>query len=149
MKISCVIATYNGEKYIAEQLESLFYQTRQFEEVLIFDDCSTDLTVKIVKQFIREKHLNNWFISVNEINKGFSKNFFEGLQKATGDFIFLCDQDDIWYKDKVQRMTDIMLDQPQINILSGGYKPLVSKSMDSLSKIYYFFNHSFAFCQMK
>jgi glycosyltransferase involved in cell wall biosynthesis len=144
LKISCVIATYNGEKYIAEQLESLFYQTRQFEEVLIFDDCSTDLTVKIVKQFIREKHLNNWFISVNEINKGFSKNFFEGLQKATGDFIFLCDQDDIWYKDKVQRMTDIMLDQPQINILSGGYKPLVSKSMDSLSKIYYFFNNKFS-----
>ncbi|GHU37217.1 glycosyl transferase family 2 [Bacilli bacterium] len=144
MKISCVIATYNGERYIVEQLESLLHQTHQFEEVLLFDDCSTDRTVEIVKEFIHEKHLNNWSISINEVNKGFSRNFFDGLQKATGDFIFLCDQDDIWYSDKVQSMTDIMIASPQINILSGGYKPLVSKSMDLLSKIYYFFDDIFS-----
>ncbi|MBB1063147.1 glycosyltransferase [Limosilactobacillus fastidiosus] len=122
MKTSVVISTYNGEKYIKEQLDSIKNQTRKADEVLIFDDRSTDRTVKIVKQFINKNKLINWSIKINSRNKGWRKNFIEGIEQATGDIIFTCDQDDIWRVDKVEIMAKIMEDNPKIEVLSSIYK---------------------------
>ncbi len=107
MKISVVMTTYNGKKHIYEQLCSLANQTRKPDQLLIFDDCSTDDTVSIVKRFIEMKNLCNWKIIENESNLGWRKNFMFGLLKAEGDYIFPCDQDDIWSEDKIEKMTDI------------------------------------------
>ena len=60
MKVSIVLCSYNGEKYIEEQLDSLRVQTRPADEVMIFDDRSTDRTVKIVQDFIRKYELSGW-----------------------------------------------------------------------------------------
>ena len=87
--ISVVIATYNGEKYIEAQLRSVFMQSKLVDEVLIFDDGSTDGTVESVNRFIAENGCNGWRLIQNKENKGYCKNFLEGAKTAKGDIIFL------------------------------------------------------------
>jgi len=118
--ISIIMCTYNGERFILEQLESLLYQTRKADEVLIFDDCSTDGTVAIINDFIAKNPLSGWTLTVNQTNKGWRKNFYDAMYKASGDIIFFCDQDDIWNKTKIEVMSDAMLKNPSILSLTGG-----------------------------
>lgn len=118
MKISIVMAVYDGEKYILQQLQSILLQTRKADEVIICDDCSTDKTVEIIKNYIKNNNLNNWKLKINSSNQGWKKNFYNGLYMATGDIIFFSDQDDVWEKDKLQIMTGIMTNS-QILALSG------------------------------
>lgn len=102
MKTSVVLSAYNGEKYILEQLRSIHTQTVAVDEVLIFDDCSSDTTPQICSDFIRAHRLSNWKFIVNTENKGFKKNFLDGFKKATGDIIFIVDQDDRWRDCRVE-----------------------------------------------
>ena len=126
MKISIVMSSYNGEKYIKSQLKSILNQEESIDEVLIRDDGSTDNTVDIVRQFIKEHNLTNWQIRVNFHNLGWRANFIEGMLEAQGDLIFFCDQDDIWRTDKLKIMKRIMLSNPQINVLASDYQELLS-----------------------
>ncbi|MCQ6280006.1 glycosyltransferase [Bacillus sp. EB600] len=119
MKVSVVMTTYNGEKYIYEQIKSIYKQTQSPDEVIICDDCSSDSTVTIVKEFIVKHSLNNWMLFVNKENKGWQKNFIEAMGKSTGDVIFLCDQDDIWLDDKIEHMVNAMKCNDQIKCLAG------------------------------
>lgn len=121
MKVSVVISTYNGEKYIYEQLESIRNQTRKPDEVLIFDDVSTDNTVEIVKKYLDQYKLDNWILYENVENKGWKKNFMEGLWFSNGDLIFPCDQDDIWCNTKIEEMEYIMIKNSNINVLTSNY----------------------------
>lgn len=121
MKTSIVLSTYNGEKYIIDQLESLRKQSRQPDEVLLFDDGSTDHTVELVNDYIHKHSLANWKIEVNQQNKGWRRNFMEGMWKSSGDVVFPCDQDDIWLPDKLAQMTRLMETHPQIQLLVSNY----------------------------
>lgn len=100
MKLSLALATYNGIKYIDKQLVSIMNQTRQFEEVIIIDDASTDCTYAFIKDFIVKNGLSNWQLYKNEKNTGYIVNFRKVISMCTGDIIFTCDQDDIWHSDK-------------------------------------------------
>lgn len=103
MKISVVLATYNGEKYICEQITSIYEQSHQVDEVIIVDDCSKDNTVSSIRSFMKEHKLeDSWFIYQNEENLGYKRNFKKAFSYATGDIVILSDQDDIWEKDKVE-----------------------------------------------
>lgn len=104
MKISIAMTTYNGEKYVLKQLNSLLEQTRQADEVIIADDRSTDNTPQLIEKFIKDNNLNNWTFYINENNLGFIKNFKNVISKTTGDLIFLCDQDDIWLPNKLEEL---------------------------------------------
>ena len=106
MTVSVVIATYNGDKYINEQLDSLLKQTRLPDEVIISDDCSTDNTISILEQF---KSLAPFPTTIlkNKTNVGYTRNFSRGLLKARGDLIFLCDQDDSWFTHKIECMEEL------------------------------------------
>ena len=121
MKISIVMTTYNGEKYVEEQLNSIRMQTRKADEVLIFDDLSSDDTVRLIQRYIDSYKLNNWKAMVNTVNKGWRKNFFDGIQEASGDVIFLCDQDDIWVPDKIEKMVQVLEQNEKINVLASDY----------------------------
>lgn len=123
MKISIVLSTFNGSKYIIEQLDTLRKQTRPAEEVLISDDASTDDTVQIIEDYIAKYELDNWLIRKNKENQGWKTNFARLLEDATGDFIFLCDQDDIWHLDKIQKMSEIMESNEKILLLASNYTP--------------------------
>ena len=98
-KVSIAIATYNGATFLREQLDSLYNQTVQPDEIFVSDDCSNDGTVEILEEYHRTKGLK---YTVNEHNLGFNKNFENALKNTTGEFIMICDQDDIWMPEKVE-----------------------------------------------
>lgn len=108
-RISVVMTTYNGEKYILKQLNSILNQTRRPDEVIICDDLSSDCTVDIIRNFIHSNNLNNWHLYINTSNIGWKKNFFEASKRATGDIVFFSDQDDIWLNYKIEEMSSIMI----------------------------------------
>ena len=123
-KVSVVIATYNGEKFIEEQLDSLFEQTYIPDEILIFDDKSKDNTLQIVQKYIEKKDKKNvCVIFENEYNKGYAQNFYDGVCKAKNELIFFCDQDDIWDKNKIFNMMNVMNNNSSINLLCSNLEP--------------------------
>lgn len=131
MKLSVVLSTYNGENFIIEQLESIRNQSRKADEVLIFDDCSTDGTVKLINQFVENYKLTNWSVSINKENKGWKKNFIEGIWKASGELVFPCDQDDVWLQNKLEIMEKIMVENPQIQLLTSNYQAFYDSGKES------------------
>ena len=126
--ISVAIATYNGEKYIRKQLESIYNQHLAVDEVVICDDISNDNTVKICEEFISEKGLSNWHLFVNEQNVGFCLNFYGAIAKCQGDVIFLADQDDEWLPDKTLKMIECLNKNPDISVLSCRYDVIDANS---------------------
>lgn len=108
-RVSVAMATFNGNKYIEEQLMSILEQTRQPDEVIIRDDGSCDDTAEIIRIFIEKNGLQNkWKLIINEKNLGWQRNFYETVKQTTGDVIFFSDQDDIWLPDKIETLTKYM-----------------------------------------
>ena len=118
--ISVCMATYNGEKYIAEQVKSIIAQLRQEDELVISDDGSTDKTLEILEKFNdkRIKIFNHnrldvkipFYLRSRLTNKFYyiTKNFENALKNAKGDYIFLSDQDDIWQPKKIETMLQFL-----------------------------------------
>ena len=119
MKVSLVMAVYNGEKYLIEQLDSIRKQTYPIAEVLLLDDVSTDNSYELIHQYIDGYKLINWKLIKNETNLGYRKNFKKGLEMVTGDIIFLCDQDDRWHLNKVETMVEYMKDEAVLSLASS------------------------------
>lgn len=115
------MTTYNGERFLPEMLESLRNQTRKIDELLVFDDGSTDNTVNYIKEYIKKYELKGWTVKQNKENLGWEKNFVQGLNKASGDVIFPCDQDDIWHTNKIEMMTKAFENNSDIWLLVSGY----------------------------
>lgn len=111
MKVSIAMASYNGSKYLQEQLDSFRNQTRQPDELVVCDDGSTDSTLDILERFRGEAEFAVRIFR-NEKNLGFTKNFEKALSNCTGDLIFLSDQDDVWYVDKVAAAEAAFLASP-------------------------------------
>lgn len=99
--ISVALCTYNGEKYIEEQLLSIIHQTEKVDEIVVCDDCSVDNTIKRVEHIAVEHPEFTFNINVNEQNLGVSKNFEKAIFLCKGDIVFLSDQDDVWNPNKV------------------------------------------------
>ena len=136
-RVSVVMTTYNGQKYLREQMDSLREQTMPIDEVIIMDDCSTDCTPDLVSSYIKEHDLKDWNLVQNEQNQGWKKNFKSGFDLATCDYIFPCDQDDIWHFDKVEKMVECMENNPKIELLAANYNTFFSeKDNGSGSKLY-------------
>ncbi|WP_302660099.1 glycosyltransferase family 2 protein [uncultured Clostridium sp.] len=109
--ISVALATYNGEKYIKEQLISILNQTIKVDEIIICDDCSNDKTISIVKQILKMNSLNiDIKIVENKSNMGYIANFNQAIELTKGEYIFLADQDDIWEIDKVEKSIKFLTD---------------------------------------
>lgn len=116
MKISIAMATYNGAEYIQEQLQSFIDQTRQPDELIITDDCSTDETEAIVREFAKTAPFKVEFYK-NEKNLGYCGNFNAALMKTTGDLVFLSDQDDVFFPEKFQHMLKLAERSPEALVL--------------------------------
>ncbi len=102
--VSVVLTTYNGERYLREQLDSILAQTYPNIEVIAVDDRSTDGTANVLHEYAN-KYLNVK-VFVNETNLGFIKNFERGCRLSTGEYLALCDQDDYWLPDKIKRKVE-------------------------------------------
>lgn len=124
VKISVVIASYNGAEFLIEQLDSIRNQTMPPDELIICDDRSKDDTVKVAEKYIIENNLvKSWRIIVNEHNMGYADNFDNAAKQASGELIFFSDQDDVWNPDKIELMTKIMDEHPKCKVLCSDYTP--------------------------
>lgn len=110
--ISVCIATYNGERYIKQQLDSILKQIGSEDEVVISDDGSTDKTLQIVLSYndprIKVYHHDSSTVKTTFLLDKPTHNFENALNMSTGDIIFLADQDDEWMPDKVKIMTEAL-----------------------------------------
>lgn len=115
MNISVCLASYNGEKYIEEQLKSIIKQLSPDDEIIIIDDYSTDSTVKVIES------LSDGRIKIfkNEVNRGHVFSFARAITLATKDLIFMSDQDDIWVEGRVNLMKDKLLNSGAMLISSN------------------------------
>lgn len=105
--ISVAMATYNGEKYIQEQLDSLAKQTVLPLELVVCDDGSKDKTLQIVRDFAAVAPFPV-HIYTNETNLGYADNFLKSASKCKGSWIAFCDQDDVWFAQKLARVCDVI-----------------------------------------
>jgi hypothetical protein len=99
--VSVVVATYNGERHLREQLESVLVQTLQPVEVIVCDDGSSDGTLDVVEELLAGAPVPIRVVR-NDPRLGFSDNFLNGASLATGRYVAFCDQDDRWRPDKLQ-----------------------------------------------
>lgn len=116
MKISVAMCTYNGARYLREQLDSIAAQTRPPEELVVCDDASSDATREIISAFAATApfpvHLH-----VNEQNLGSTRNFERAIRLCEGDIIALSDQDDVWFPGKLQRLEDCFEHEPDTGLV--------------------------------
>lgn len=102
MNISIALTSYNGARYIIEQLDSILNQTIKFKELIICDDCSTDSTKEILMAYRnRDSRIKLYF---NDKNLGFKANFEKAIDLCSGELIALSDQDDIWLPDHLEKL---------------------------------------------
>lgn len=102
--VSVAMCTYNGEKYLKTQLDSILKQTYSPIELIIVDDNSRDGTRDLLIPY-QKKH-NNIHVYFNETNLGYNKNFEKAISYCKGEFISISDQDDIWLPDKIEKLAN-------------------------------------------
>ena len=113
LSLSVALCTYNGSRFLSEQLQSIGLQSRPPDELVICDDRSSDSTVAIIKSFALEVPFPVR-LEVNPTNLGSTKNFELAISRCRGDVIVLSDQDDIWQKDKLAQMERVLLQSPSV-----------------------------------
>ena len=120
------MTTYNGEKFLREQIDSILAQSIQDFELVVCDDCSSDSTIEILEGYQQsDKRIK---VYKNESNLGFKKNFEKAISLCDGEYIALCDQDDIWSPDHLEVLKDAIKDK----ILACGNAELIDKDGNSL-----------------
>ena len=124
--VSIAMTTYNGEKYLREQIDSILAQSIQDFELVVCDDCSSDSTIEILEEYQQsDKRIK---VYKNDSNLGFKKNFEKAISLCDGDYIALCDQDDIWSPEHLEILKEAIKDK----ILACGNAELIDKDGNSL-----------------
>lgn len=114
--VSVAMCTYNGERFLQQQLDSLASQTRQPDEVVVCDDCSTDNTVAILDRWAESVPFSVRIIR-NQSNLGCFHNFENALKNVEGDVVFLADQDDVWHSNKIEVMLNVFEKNPNVGLV--------------------------------
>ena len=102
--ISVCMATYNGEMFIEEQIQSILIQLTETDELIVSDDLSTDATLQIIRN-INDPRIK---IIINQGEHGYTGNFYNAIKYANGDYVFLSDQDDVWCPNKVEKTLEYL-----------------------------------------
>lgn len=126
--VSIAMSTYNGEAFLKEQLDSILNQTYKNLEIIISDDSSTDNTVEIIKEY--QSKDSRIILSQNEKNIGFVKNFEKAISLCSGEYIALCDQDDVWKTNKIE----LFVSQIKENTLIYSNASLIDKNSKEKNK---------------
>jgi glycosyltransferase involved in cell wall biosynthesis len=114
MKISVAIIAYNSFEYIKNQINSILEQTHNVDEIVLFEDASTDNTKEILEAN-KYKHPDLFIIHYNSQNIGIYKNIEKAIKSCTGDIIILADHDDYWYTNKVETILNWFNSNPNMN----------------------------------
>lgn len=116
LSVSVAICTYNGEKYIYDQIKSIIDQTRRPDEIIIFDDASYDNTINEIKRAVLNYN-GVCKLFINKKNVGYEKNFYQAICATSGDIVFLSDQDDVWMKNKIEKIEKIFYKEKDISLV--------------------------------
>ena len=135
--ISVAMATFNGEKYISEQLESILPQLGDSDEIIISDDRSKDSTLKIINEYMKS---DDRIKLVTNLNQGVIKNFENAIKLCKNELVFLCDQDDVWAPNKVSVIkgyfknddkllvivSDVYVTNDKLNVINDSFYKLMN-----------------------
>lgn len=130
--ISVCMATYNGSKYIKEQIDSIICQLSQDDELVISDDHSTDDTRDIIQSYEKDRRVK---LVMNEMRKGVTHNFENALLHAKGDIIFLADQDDVWFPNKIKELSEFLI-RGKFDVVTGNCA-LTDSNLKIIQQQYY------------
>ncbi len=133
--ISVAMATYNGSEFIKEQLMSIANQTVLPDEIVIVDDCSTDNTVEIIENFVAAISGIKCKLIKNEINLGFVKTFFKAIRECENEIIVLCDQDDLWKKNRIEWIEQLFESNSKILSVNSDYDIIDKEGNIILKKV--------------
>lgn len=130
-KVCVALATYNGAAFLREQLDSVFAQSYSNLEVVAVDDASSDETVAILEEYAQKHRLR---YEIQDANQGFIATFARVVSLCDGEFVALCDQDDIWEPDKIERLVEVIGDHDlaysDAALVDGDGEPLESSLRD-------------------
>lgn len=115
-RLSAVVGTYQGERFLREQLRSILEQSVALDEIVITDDDSRDSTLAVAESVMADSGIPFRILRA-ERNVGVGKNFERGLRESSGQIVFLADQDDVWRPDKVERMLEEFSRRPELDLL--------------------------------
>ncbi|MGW9182074.1 glycosyltransferase family 2 protein [Agromyces sp. NPDC055661] len=123
-RVSVALGTHNGARYLREQLESILAQTHPVDEIVLSDDASGDGTVELAEQVIAEHRATDaatpaLVVRRNPVALGVTPNFEQALRAASGDLIALCDQDDVWHPDRVERALAEFGGRPGLDLVAA------------------------------
>jgi len=139
------MATYNGQNYVIEQLDSIRNQTIAPYKVIIRDDCSTDNTVKIMREYLSKYSLKNWEVIENGSNIGYTKNFLRLINDNCQFDILLSDQDDIWDLSKIETILNFKNKHKEALLITTAFH-LVNNDGKIIKSVSYFAkNHKVSF----
>lgn len=135
-KVDILLATYNGEKYLKEQIESVLNQTYENIQIIISDDCSTDGTRQILKEYEKNEKIKVFY---QEKNLGYVKNFEFLLKQVENELYMLCDQDDVWKKEKIEKSVE-KLEKENLDLVFGDLE-VVDENLNTIHKSYNQYMH--------
>ena len=135
-KVDILLATYNGEKYIKEQVESILNQTYENIRIIISDDCSTDNTRQVLKEYENNEKIKIFY---QEKNLGYVKNFEFLLKQVKSNLYMLSDQDDVWKKEKVEKSVE-KIESEKLDLVFGDLE-VVDENLNTLYKSYNRYMH--------
>lgn len=122
--VSVVMPAYNGEKYIGEAIESVLNQTYSNWELVIVEDCSTDSTLKVIREY-RDERIK---LLCNTENMGIAATTNKAIENSSGKYIALLDDDDVSETERLQLQVDYLESHPEIDILGGGFSRIDGES---------------------
>lgn len=135
-KVDVLLATYNGEKYVREQIESILNQTYQNIQIIISDDCSKDGTREILKEYEQNDKIKVFY---QEKNLGYVKNFEFLLRQVEHNLYMLSDQDDVWKKEKIEKSVE-KLEKENLDLVFGDLE-VVDENLNTICKSYNQYMH--------
>jgi cellulose synthase/poly-beta-1,6-N-acetylglucosamine synthase-like glycosyltransferase len=123
-RVSVALGTHNGARYLREQLESILAQSRPVDEIVLSDDASGDGTVELAERVLAEHRSTDaatpaLVVLRNPVALGVTRNFEQALRAASGDLVALCDQDDLWHPDRVERALAELDARPGLDLVAA------------------------------
>lgn len=135
MNVSVAMATYNGEKYLKQQVDSILSQLSSEDELIISDDHSSDQTLSIIEKYKKVDHRVKLFM--NE-ESGVTSNFENAIKHTQNDIIFLSDQDDIWKPEKVETVKSYYEKNPKIQMIMSDITVVDNEVKTTIESFYEF-----------
>ena len=136
-KVSVAMATYNGERFIKKQIDSILVNLKDNDELIISDDGSNDNTIAIIEEYKDER-----IKLIKGPRKGVIKNFENAIKYANGDIIFLADQDDIWVENKVKKILNVFEGNEEVTLVIHDNKVFDSETNKILIESFFKYRKS-------